>query len=388
MHFKKTHLRALPFFLFPIAYVLQNPFLEPYGESSTLKLYHIVALLIILNLRIYLQKTAILLALLYLISILIPTFINPFINTRTVNGVLFTLTLIGSSGASAIDRKYASNGSLVAVALISAKMLYQLPVILTSAYENIEGRPLYPTFMAGGVNIEITTLFILTLFSLSKLPHIQLTLLTISFFLTKTRSLGLIPIAQILANLQTQKPARNNKKKRPPLLLTISAFALLLFLLNQTGFIEIEKITSRITQIFGGEPGSDGRILLYQVALNSSHCFVLGCGLGSATAAIASSPLAEFFEDNFHNVYLQQLFELGMLGALTYLTLFITSIRHSRRKIQDIGLTSALLAVFLLNAVQFNGFELLTAFLLGLGLSHASQNPCNNNLCEQRQPLL
>lgn len=377
-------LRAILFFIFPIAYVIQNPLLKSYGESSTLKLYHLVALFIFLIPKTFLSKKIIILSLIYLISICISTFINSAFDTRIANAVLFTLTLVGASSAEAVERKYASDGALTAVIIISTKMLYQLPIILNSAYENIEGRPLYPTFMAGGVNIEITTLLILTLFSISKHPHFQLTLLAISFFLTKTRSLGIILLAQFFANLKAWGPDYAQKTKPIRLFAAMVTVSLLLIFLNQTGVIEAEKLISRATQIFGGEPGSDGRILLYQVALSSSHCFLLGCGLGSATDAISSSYLAPFFEDNFHNVYLQQLFELGILGALTYSTLFITSILHSRRKIKDLGLTSSILAILLLNSVQFNGFELLTAFLLGLGLSRANPHSFNNNLRKQR----
>ena len=372
-------LRSWMFLLLPVAYVVQNPTLADYEDiASGAKPYHLIALLLFLFAARSAPRRALLAALCYLIALLFSSVLNFRVDARLVNAVGFLLVFIGASGARGGDMDWARRGAGIAAGLILLETLFHLPLIISSAADNAEGRPLYPTLLAGGINIEVSTLMILLGWAWSRSFMAVGGVSFAVFLLTQTRSVFAVFPAALMAKLTVPK-----KRPRRPLALRLLPYAIVTALaggLLASGIVDLDNIAARLTNSFGEEPGSQGRILLYLVAFNASDCYLTGCGLGSASEMIAASSIANFFEDNFHNVYIQQLVEVGVLGLLVYIGLFWMALRGARGRLKDVGLGLAISTTFLMGFLQFNGYEFLTALLLGLGVSGGSTKTIDRHL--------
>lgn len=379
-------LRSWMFLLLPVAYVVQNPTLADYEDiASGAKPYHLIALLLFLFAARSAPRRALLAALCYLMALLFSSVLNFRVDARLVNAVGFLLVFIGASGARAVDMAWARRGAGIAAGLILLETLFHLPLIISSAADNAEGRPLYPTLLAGGINIEVSTLMILLGWAWARYFMAVGGVSFAVFLLTQTRSVFAVFPAALMARLTVPKHLRSTKRSRRPLALRLLPYAIVTALaggLLASGIVDLDNIAARLTNSFGDEPGSQGRILLYLVAFNASDCYLTGCGLGSASEMIAASSLADFFEDNFHNVYIQQLVEVGALGLLVYLGLFWMALRGARGRLKDVGLGLAISTTFLMGFLQFNGYEFLTALLLGLGFSGGSTKTIDRHLRE------
>jgi O-antigen ligase len=372
------------FLLLPVTYVLQNPTLADYDDiASGGKPYHLIALLLFLFAVRHAPRRALVAALCYLLALMISSVANFRVDARMVNAVGFLLVFVGASGARVLDMAWARRGAGLASILILLETLLHLPLIISSAADNVEGRPLYPTLLAGGINIEVSTLMILMGWVWARYFMVLGGVSAAVFLLTQTRSVFAIFPAAVMAKL---KASGKKRKPRIPVARRLLPYVVVLGMaggLLVSGIVDIENITARLTNSFGDEPGSQGRLLLYLVAFNASDCYFSGCGLGSASEMISGSSIADFFEDNFHNVYIQQLVEVGVLGLLVYLALFWLALHGARSRLKDVGLGLAISTTFLMGFLQFNGYEFLTALLLGLGFSGGSTKTIDRHL---RQP--
>lgn len=379
-------LQAWLFLLLPITYVIQNPTLADYEDiAAGAKPYHAVALLLFLVAARRAPRRAVVAALCYLLALIATTVVNFRVDARMVNAVGFLLVFLGASGARQVDMGWARRGAVAAAGLILLETLAQLPLILSSAADNPEGRPLYPTLLAGGVNIEVSTLIILLGWVYSGYLAAVGGGAALIFLLTQTRSVFAVLPAAWMARLKRVRVAgqtgSRRRKRRPLWLYGLVLGGLVALALS--GAIDLENITSRFTNSLGDEPGSQGRMLLYLVAFNASDCYLAGCGLGSASEMIGASNIADFFEDNFHNVFVQQLVEVGVAGLVTYLGIFYVAYAGARNRLRDFGLALAISTTFLMSFLQFNGFEFLTAFVLGLGFSGGSAKTIDRHLRKQ-----
>lgn len=367
-------LRAWAFLLLPLTYVIQNPTLADYEDiASGAKAYHAVALGLFLLAASRAPQRAVLAAVGYLAVLIVSTAMSLRVDARLGNALGFLMVFVGASGASMSDRLWARRGAAAAAAVIVLEMVLQLPLILSTAADNTEGRPLYPTLLAGGINIEVSTLTILLGWVLSRQMAVVGVSAAIIFLLTQTRSVFAVLPAAWMARLRVVRRPGDPvpKRGRRPwwlYLLVLGGLAVL----GTSNIVDVEMITTRFTNSLGDEPGSQGRMLLYLVAFGASDCYAFGCGLGAAAEMISSSNVADFFEDNFHNVFLQQLVEVGVAGVLVYAALFWGALSGARHRLRDLGLGVAISTTLLMSVLQFNGFEFLTAFLLGLGFSGES----------------
>jgi O-antigen ligase len=377
-------LRSWMFLLLPVTYVVQNPTLADYEDiASGGKPYHLIALMLFLFAAYRAPRRALVAALCYLIALLVSSVANFRIDARLVNAIGFLLVFVGASGARSTDMVWARRGAGVAAGFILIETFFHLPLILSSAADNVEGRPLYPTLLAGGINIEVSTLMILLGWASARYFMVVGGISVAVFLLTQTRSVFAIFPAALMARV---KVVGGKRKSKASLLRRVLPYVVALALaagLLASGIVDTENIATRLTNSFGDEPGSQGRILLYLVAFNASDCYLTGCGLGSAAEMISGSSISDFFEDNFHNVYIQQLVEVGVLGLLVYLALFWMALRGARDRLKDVGLGLAISTTFLMGFLQFNGYEFLTAFLLGLGFSGGPTKTIDHHL---RQP--
>jgi len=356
------------FFLFPIAYVVQNPSLAAYNEvQSGLKIYHIFAALLFLvsAYRASFRALAV-----FLVFVSIATFGNvynqiPEITVRFMNAVGFAMVFLAAAGATPEDRDAAKLGAAVAAVLLMLTTLWQLPVIISTAATNVEGRALFPTLMAGGINIQASTIIILCLFWIGFSGLVLTGLLVLVYFLTQSRSIFLAVPAVFLDALGRRY--QRGQGLRNSVIGIVGIFGAVCVLYFE--IIDLDKLVNRFYSVFSGDAGTEGRSLLYSIAFRSSECYVFGCGFGSASYLIDDANYFELFEDNFHNVYLQFLVESGVSGLLVYLYMLVSSYIGARNRLADSGLSISIICVGVMGLVEFNGLEFLTAFLIGMGFS-------------------
>lgn len=366
--------QSLIFFLIPIMYVIQNPTFQRYDEiESGVKLYHLfaVALFVVSAYRASLKS--IMMFLLFTSTAISATFFNETaeINTRFLNAGGFAMMFLGAAGAGAVDRRYARNGAIAEALLLAATTLWQLPTIISTAAANIEGRALYPTLMAGGINIQASTFAILYVWGAGGNLIATAGAVLVAFMLTQTRAIFLV-FPAIFADRFGRKGKSRNLVRN---LIALIAFGVMLAAMLYLNIIDVSKLVNRIYAIFSGDAGTEGRFLLYQVALSHTECYLAGCGFGSASELISQSNYFSLFEDNFHNIYVQTIVEMGIFGFFLYVHLLASSYLQARSRLKDRGLAIAILATSIMGFVEFNGLEYLTAFLIGLGFSrvaHAS----------------
>jgi O-antigen ligase len=266
-------------------------------------------------------------------------------------------------------------------------MIIQLPTIIESSSVNSEGRPYYPTLLAGGINIEVSTLSVMMIWLLYKHKAIMLLIVMALFYLTQTRAV-FVSIASLFIVDKIYLNKDINKLTSKLIIGTIKytmGLAICIWILYELNLYlswNLEIYFQRLTSSMGDDPGSQGRLFLYITAFNSSDCFLVGCGVGVASEIIKNSNVFEFFEDNFHNVYLQQLIEVGVLGLVAYMMIFYMAIKRSLLELSDPGLAATITSIFIMGLLQFNGYEILTAFILGLGCSSNAKNVNNHYLCK------
>ena len=374
-------IRQFVFLAAPILYVIQNPTFREYDDiQSGIKPHHGVALILFLIGAYRAPARSWLIAFILMVIAAITTLSSglPILNTRVLNGLMFLMAFLGAAGADGADRDMARKGAGWACVLIAVTTLWQLPTIISTAASNIEGRSLYPTIMSGGINIQASTFIILYAFSVSAAISPLLGAVALTFLLTQTRAIFLVLPATLIDNFARRSNARQMRRNA----ILFTALIAVTIPVATSGMFDVTKILERLSSALSGDAGTEGRSMLLYIAGLHSDCFSLGCGLGSASEFIALSAYSSAFEDNFHNVYVQMLTELGTAGFISYSLILISAYRFARSKTLDKNLSVAILATIIMNLVEFNGFEFLTAFLAGMAfsLTGVGSAPVNHSL--------
>lgn len=379
INFKNINLYRFILLIFPFLLILQNPGLKDYFEiESGPKIYHYFLPFFIG--AFLLRSRGKKMGLVYLLTFfaVISTITSGQLRMQFLSFLLFVFTCIAASGVSDENDEWFRKGCLIAIGAIFLNILLHIPEIISSGAQNAEERAIYPTLMAAGVNIELSTLVLLLIYAMPKSIGLISIATLLLYYVFKTRTIviiWLIYMAFVYRDILKAALIRHGR------LLVFAAVVISIG--GLITLIEMEIISvERLVQI-GRDPGSIGRLMLYEVAFTSSECFSTGCGIGSAQEIIQNTRVADFFEDNFHNVYLQILVEMGVLGLFSYVLLMINAIKSAKKK-HDIGLYVCLLSIAMVNFIQFTGFEILTAYFIGRALRDSpSAINFNNSLHEQ-----
>lgn len=366
-HWAESAIRAA-FFLFPILFVIQNPTFQEI-DQLWLKPYHLFTAGLFALSAYRAPRNAMLVFVAWISLFVAVALLSGIgeINTRFLNALGFGMAFLGAAGASVRDRQSARKGAVVAAAILALTTLWQLPTIISTSAINAEGRALYPTIMAGGINIQASTFIILYVWVVGGSFISVTAALVVTYLLTQTRAIFLAIPATLV--YQHSLKTRETHTIRNVLIVGFSMIAITTAL--SLDLFELSKLTSRFYALSSGDAGTSGRILLYHVAFSNPDCYAIGCGPGSAAQMISSSGFFDLYEDNFHNVYLQMVVEAGVIGVLLYTGMMIWAYTRARSYLNEHGLALAILLVALMSLVEFNGLEYITAFLIGLGFSNA-----------------
>lgn len=245
--------------------------------------------------------------------------------------------------------------SWIILSIVLLNCLINYKVIL-DFFSNPYGHPVYDFIFSGGANLEASWISMIGLFSGNdKRKYIYLIFTTIFSALLASRAGLIINILIFLYYLIFEK--KNNKIF---ILLFISLIGLY-FLVTTNIF---DYIFSRFSQT-GSDPGSLGRLRMWELFWPVLRKNPLGVGIGNSINALELYSGMQFYENNMHNLFMQMFIDLGIFGGLYYMFLFVYFfIFCLKRKI--FSSFSAFIAIYLVvGCLQFRGGDGLFFFVLG-----------------------
>jgi putative inorganic carbon (HCO3(-)) transporter len=252
---------------------------------------------------------------------------------------------------------------LLAVLAKAALFLPEILAFLASPF----GHPTLPTFYGGGPNLEATWVTMGGVFLIGTRAFIPYMMGSAAISVAYASRVGLIIVAivvmaSVVGTMLRGRSAGGSRRWLLPVALCAITVAGVAAARGVTG---ADYIIRRFESI-GEDPGSTGRLTLWNggVRVFADHPF--GVGIGNAIPLAERALAAGITEDNLHNQYLQHLVETGVQGLAVYLLLVgVTWRRMFASRLHD----PMLLYVgiyFLLAALQFRGGEALAWFIFGL----------------------
>lgn len=229
------------------------------------------------------------------------------------------------------------------------------------------GHPSVPTFLGGGPNIESSWLAILSaLFIGRPRVHLALSALSIGVSVIYASRVGLLLSIFSILLLLIRSAKRSVSKFASTFALALLAAFLMIGAIGDSYLIE------RFNAI-GVDPGSVGRMRLWQSSIAALIEHPWGHGAGNAIVAAENAAGMLLPEDNVHNLLLQWSLDFGILGGLFWVLLLFGVIVGLIRTNLRSPIHAALLLFMIASTLQFRGPEPIFWFLLGL--IHAYSGP-------------
>jgi putative inorganic carbon (HCO3(-)) transporter len=254
--------------------------------------------------------------------------------------------------------------SLVVLAAVLAKAVLFLPEIVRF-FASPFGHPIIPTFFGGGPNLEATWVAMAGVFLIGSrlfLPYMAGSALICAAYASRS---AFIVVALVVAASVAGTLFRGGAGWRKLILPVAVAAVAVGGIAVARGVDGADYIAQRFASI-GDDPGSTGRLTLWNGGAQVFQAHPFGVGLGNAVPQLERAIGASVTEDNLHNQYLQHLVETGVQGFIAYLLLVGFAVR---RLIVSRLRDPMLLYVgiyFLLAMLQFRGAEALLWFVYGL----------------------
>ena len=230
--------------------------------------------------------------------------------------------------------------------------------------------PYITTVVTGGVNIEATWVAILTLsFFKYKKKWIPL-IISVLLSLVYASRVGIIANAIITFVFTYGRLPHETKKAvaiRRIFCTVLGITGIIIVILKSTSSGMALSVLARFKEI-GHDPGSLGRFAMWMYVPAVIAKYPLGVGLGNVISALETvSPLI-YAEDNIHNIFLQMFCEIGVLGGIMYLSIWIIFFLQGFRKLISSPILNMLAIYALLCLFQFRGGETIFFCLLGIYL--------------------
>ena len=116
----------------------------------------------------------------------------------------------------------------------------------------------------------------------------------------------------------------------------------------------------------GYEPGSEGRLVIWQTASQVFLTSPFGVGAGNGIHEIELAVGRQFEEGNLHNIYLQILVDLGVIGFAAYAVMLYSTWRRGKVTHFQNPLWLMIGLYFLMGFLQFRAYDPFFFFWLGL----------------------
>ncbi|WP_159439444.1 O-antigen ligase family protein [Vibrio spartinae] len=212
-------------------------------------------------------------------------------------------------------------------------------------------------FMGGGHNIEVTYLSLLTIFFIyeRKLFYFSVGFIFVLSIIYLSR-VGIIEVAFLT---YARLSLFFSKKKK----IVISVFLIFISLMIIYFFNNITIIHRMLHALDELQVTTSGRGMLWLAGLQLLKTNLTGYGIGNSVAFARDLIGINFIENNFHNVYLQYLLDMGVIPLLLYLyILFNRVFRH-----YIIEFRNFITLFFVVSLFQFTGYDIIFWFFLGIG---------------------
>ena len=357
------------------------------AAGSSLKLYHCVLAVVALGLALRGRLARIRReAIVYFVVTLSCSFLAAFafgVETRPliVAAVMIYATVSGATLGTLIGADRAMSALRVASTLfilaVALKAVANLQAFITF-FANPQGHPILPTFSVGGANLEATWVSLAAVFFVGSAWFLPYCSAALAISLLYASRVGVIIVALALIVAMVRSMARGTRGERR----RISAVRVLgvvgvIAALSTVAVAQYGDGLSYVVKRFqsiGDEPGSLGRLTLWQGGADVFVRHPLGVGQGNAIPALEHEIGANVPENNLHNLYLQHLVETGLPGFAVYLLFgIVTWRRFAIGRYQD-PLLAYVLCYMTISVIQFSGGDPLLWFVWGIqsGLTSSS----------------
>lgn len=257
--------------------------------------------------------------------------------------------------------------SLVVLGAVLAKGALHLPEIIAFlAAPN--GHPTLPTFYGGGPNLEATWVAMAGVFFVGSRLFLPYALGSAAISVAYASRVGLIVVAMVLvaAAVRALVAAGGVRRLGRGWLAGAALGAVCVGAFGAARGIEGADYVAQRFQSIGDDPGSVGRLVLWEGGMRVFAAHPFGVGQGNAVPMIERVLGASLPEDNLHNQYLQHLVETGVQGLLVYLVLAVMAWRRTLAARCGDPLLVYVAIYFVIALVQFRGAEALLWFVYGV----------------------
>lgn len=253
-------------------------------------------------------------------------------------------------------------------------MLFAVSVNIAMQYKQLVyffnntwmGHPSINTIWGGGVNLEATWLALLGFSFLgNKFKWIYISVSTLIASLLASRVGILIDVMCLVWIIIAENTSRDAVKTILRIL-TVALFAfLILAIVAKTGAFDI--VLDRFKDV-GNDSGSVGRQKMWDYAFETMEHNPLGVGIGNAIKALSEIAGMQYSENNLHNLYMQNIIELGFIGGIWYICIVLGFVKKEFKNLFKNPFVAMLFVYILMSFLQFRGGEPLVFSIIGVYL--------------------
>ena len=228
------------------------------------------------------------------------------------------------------------------------------------------GHPAINTLWGGGVNLEATWLALLGFsFYKNKLKWVYAGLSTIISAILASRTGILINVMCLfwlmIAENRSKDVVKNMGRIIAIMFLAIGAVMIAM----KYGLLD--AVVGRFQSI-GDDTGSLGRERMWKYVFRTIQSYPFGVGIGNVMKALSVNAGIRYSDSNLHNLYLQNIIELGWIGGLWYIAIVIDFIKRELKNLFKDPFVAMLFVYIVTSTIQFKGGEPLTFSLIGVYL--------------------
>lgn len=286
---------------------------------------------------------------------------------------------VGRAAGPALVLRACRIGSVMFLVAVTAKNAQHVPAFLAFLVSPL-GHPDVPSLAGGGLNLEATWLALASIFLIGTtifVPYVLAAAATSTLYASRA---GIVVAAMAIVaallyawggahlrrhGVSVAAPSRLARRVAGVSIAVAATGALgvATAVVRQQG--DVAYVAQRFAAI-GGEPGSMGRLTLWEGGLHVFAEYPLGVGVGNAVPMLRRVLGVDVPEDNLHNIYLQHAVETGVPG-LVALLLFAAMVarRAMASRFRDHLLLFAC-GYFVAGAIQFTGVDAI--FWLAYGM--------------------
>lgn len=242
-------------------------------------------------------------------------------------------------------------------------------------YLNTPGKehPWIGTIVGGHINLESTWLGLFAFFFYKSRWKWVYAGLNLAISILYGSRCGMIVAG--LAILWLLVPELSRLKERKFRIIAACLLVVCIALLVWSGVFE-NVILRAVSRFFSGgtDNGDRTRLEMWSHILQTSLKYPLGCGIGNSILAVGRVSGVPQGDSNLHNVYFQQLVDLGWIGGAAYCFLVLRLFWKGRKELLTNPFLASLAAYSVVALFQFRGGETLAFLILGIYLAVRDQN--------------